>query len=178
MKKISILIAATMICCITISHKLIAQTKLAGYAFNSPHYSTATDQAMFSNGYSPDKSINLKAIKSFKKVYAGATSAEWSVLKDNGFVCRFYLLGVLNAAHYGSNGHWLYSIATYEESNLSPSIRNIVKSVYYDFSITCINEITAPGNPTVYLVQVQDKQSLQILSIRNDEMELLQEFKK
>ena len=47
-------------------------------------------------------------------------------------------------------------IRDYYEEQLLRNVRHIVKSAYYDFSIFCINEITAEGL-TTYVVTLTNK---------------------
>jgi hypothetical protein len=119
-----------------------------------------------------------KAAKNFTRYYPGATNAQWTFLKDNGTVCRFSLNGVVNMAHYAKNGSWMYTIATYEENGLAADIRKMVKSSFYDFSISAVSEITAPGKQPVYQITIQDEHSLKILSLQNGDLQVEQEFDK
>ena len=94
--------------------------------------------------------INAKAIKHFSKDYPDATAAEWSALKDKGFLCRFSYKGVSNRAYYNAKGGWLFTIAGYQEAQLPKDIRTMVKRIYYDYAITFVNEISLPEDRKIY----------------------------
>ncbi len=150
-----------------------AQTEMNTYAVKT---SNTGSNIMDVGSNETVKTINAKAIRNFSKVYHEATTVEWSQLKDKGVVCRFSYKGILNRAYYNSNGDWLFTIASYEEPQLPKNIRSVVKSTYYDYAITFVNEINLSKNRTIYLVQVRDGKSLKILRIADDEMEAIQEF--
>jgi hypothetical protein len=152
-----------------------AQTEMNTYAVNTSKTGSNTT-GVASNGTA--KTINAKAIKNFSKDYHEATTAEWSQLKDKGFMCRFSYKGVLNRAFYSSNGSWLGTISSYQEAQLPKDIRAIVKRTYYDYAITFVNEINLSENRTTYLVYVEDEKSIKILRIADDEMEVFKEIEK
>jgi hypothetical protein len=155
-----------------------AQTDMNTYAANTSNTSKTESGISGATRNATGETINAKAIKNFAKVYREASTAEWSQLKDKGFMCSFLSRGILSRAYYGSNGSWLYTIASYQEAQLPKNIRGIVKSAYYDYTISFVNEINLSENRTIYLVQIQFENMLKVLRVTDDEMEVIQELKK
>jgi hypothetical protein len=120
--------------------------------------------------------VNSRAIRHFNKAYSGNDAAEWSFLKEGGFVCRFTRKKIVSRAFYDKKGNWLYTVAGYTEDKLAKEIRAMVRRVYYDYQISFINEINMPEGKNVYIIQIQDEKTLKILRISEDEMEIVQEF--
>ena len=122
--------------------------------------------------------VNTKAMRNFVKTYESAVDPEWVTLKDGGYLCRFVIDNVRCRAFYGEKGAWLLTLASYEENKLPRDIRAIVKSSYYDYTISYVDEISVPGHSKVYLVQIEDKTSMKMLRISDGEMETVRELVK
>lgn len=122
--------------------------------------------------------VNSKAVRDFSNTYKGISDAQWSSLKQGGFMCQFTDEMVVTRVFYNKNGNWLYTISGYGGDKLAKDKRDIVRSIYYDYDITYVNEIDLPGIKKVYLIQVQDEKRLQIVRMCNDEMETIQELEK
>jgi hypothetical protein len=57
-------------------------------------------------------------------------------------------------------------------------IRGIVKSQYYDYTITVVDEIEERMKPLVYVVHLEDSTTLKYVRVCDREMEVLEEYKK
>jgi hypothetical protein len=121
---------------------------------------------------------NQKAANSFKKDYAMATSAQWSVFTDNSLMCRFYLNGILHRAFYTPHGNWIYTASGYGGSKLDKAVAESVKTVYYDFRIVYADQIDLVNGKTFYIVEIQNEKSIRKLRVNENEMEVIQEFAK
>lgn len=90
-----------------------------------------------------------------------------SYFKKEGFTGKVY---------YDERGHWQYSLIYYAESKLPKSVRATVKSVYYDMSITVVEEVQT-ADAKVYVVHLEDNASIRIIKVNDDgEMETMQEI--
>lgn len=123
------------------------------------------------------RNVNARAIRDFGQRFTDASNVQW-YSSENGFVSYFKENGFGNRVFYNKNGHWQYSLIFYGENKLPRDIRAIVKSVYFDYQITMVEEVqTVDG--MVYLFHLEDRQNLKILKVnREGEMETLQEFSK
>lgn len=122
--------------------------------------------------------INSRAVRNFIRYYEGSSDAVWSQSKNGRIMCRFVVDDIVNRAFYDNKGNWQYTVAGYAEDKLPGEIKDMVKSVYYDYAITYVNEIDLPKNEKAYFVQVQNNARIKILRINAGEMELFQEFSK
>ncbi|MBS1604201.1 MAG: hypothetical protein JST42_16155 [Bacteroidetes bacterium] len=122
--------------------------------------------------------VNTRALRNFGKSYSSAVDAEWQALKDGGWQVRFVSDSIRYRALYSGKGNWLFTIGSYNENRLPRDVRSIVKTTYYDYAITYIDEVSAPGQPTTYLVQIQDEKAIKILQVADGEMETLRELVK
>ena len=170
MKKLLFLAAISFVAA---SNHVRAQSEMNNYAFDN--FNVVSNTSGVAGNGTADM-INAKAIKNFSRDYPYATAAEWSPLKDKGFLCRFSYKGVSERAYYNAGGGWLFTIAGYQEAQLPKDIRSMVKGVYYDYAITFVNEISLSDDRKIFLVQVKDDKRIKILRIADDEMEVIQVF--
>ena len=121
--------------------------------------------------------INNRAIKDFKKSFKSPSEESWYNLDDGGFLVKFNLNGIKNRADYDKKGNWICTTRYYSEKELPKDVRAQVKSVYYDFSITTVEEITFPEH-LVYIVHMQDETKWMNIRICDGEMDIMLEFLK
>ena len=123
--------------------------------------------------------INPKALKDFDKNYKNAEAVRWVRGKD-GFYVEFILNDIKTRVFYDAYGKWFGSVRTYSEDKLPQTIRGIVKSQYYDYSIFFVEEleiVQSDGIPT-YLVHLEDKNNIKLLRIFDGEMEVWRHYVK
>ncbi len=175
MKKIFLAVAASALLAIASIHTANAQSvstndvKLS-LAFAEPaslhNTGTATTSA----------SINMRALKDFQKSFKNA-DASWYLTEDGGFVASFTEDNISNSVGYDKKGNWLYNIKRYDESKLSKDVRTEVKSTYYDFNITHVEEVQV-NEQTIYIVHLEDAKNMKTLRICDGDMEEVQNFVK
>ncbi|CAN5245557.1 hypothetical protein BH11BAC6_BH11BAC6_15690 [soil metagenome] len=119
--------------------------------------------------------MNERALKGFKKSYKSAANASWYKTDDGAYIASFTEGNVKTAVTYDNKGRWLYSIKRYFESDLPKDVRNRIKSVYYDFSITCVDEVSI-NNEIIYCVHLEDATSFKMIRVTDDDMQEIQAF--
>src|SRR6266496_5267698 len=65
----------------------------------------------------------------------------------------------------------------YDEKKLLRQIRDIVKSVYYDYTIISVAEVYFDDQP-VYIVYIQDETHLKTIGVYDGEMQEVQNYKR
>jgi len=125
---------------------------------------------------SPVVYISTKAVRHFIRSFKQAEDVHW-FKAVNGMVAHFTMNGIKSKAYYDKKGNWLYTIRTYEESELSKDIRDLVKRTYYDYSITSVNEIT-DEQQTAYVILLEDKTTWKTINIYDGEMNVIKEYVK
>ena len=126
-----------------------------------------------------DEPINSRAVRYFNRSFKDIKDAEWSRIKEGGFLCKFMEKGILKRVYFDPTGNWQYTIAGYNEAKLPRDIRALVKGAYYDYAITYIQQInTVKDNKTAYLVQVQDETKLMVLRVVDGETEVIGSYNK
>jgi len=118
--------------------------------------------------------INTKVLRSFMSTYWNATNPQW-VKYAEGFVVYFKSDSIKHRVYYDNTGGRQCTIRQYSEKDLPREIRHMVKSVYYDYSIYLIDEVTV-DDKTSYIIKIEDKTSLKEIKIENGEMEVTHEF--
>jgi hypothetical protein len=141
-------------------------------------YAAALESPVFLGNYISDaKSINTKAMKDFQARFNEASNTMW-YSDGNGLETIFTRDGYSDRVFYDKKGHWEYSLIFYNENKLPRDIRAVVKSTYYDFTITLVEEVQTPdGN--AYFVHLEDDQTIKIVKLNQDgDMETFQELAK
>jgi len=120
------------------------------------------------------KAVNKRAVKEFGRTFKSAGAITW--YKDAyGFMAYCTIDGIKNRSNYDKRGNWLYSIRSYGEHQLPRDVRARVKRVYYDYTITGVQEIQI-DDKTVYLVYMRDDKVCQTIRITEDDMDVLDSF--
>jgi len=120
--------------------------------------------------------VNQKATRDFKKSFKDVNNEKWYSIK-NGFLAEFSLNTSKNRVVYDKKGNWRFTVSYYDEKNLPAEIRAIVKPVYYDYSISRVEEVHTE-NKIIYIVHVQNESSLKTLRVCEGEMDLIEDFPK
>jgi len=168
MKKTNLIVAAMLVSSIALVNKTNAQAK---------NVSLLIDANTMKNAVSlvePYGSINMRAMRDFKKKYPNVTGEQWYSFPD-GFAARFNNNGIQHMITYNRLGGLLYNIVYYGEKKLPENVRALVKSTYYDYSITMIEEINYQ-NRTIYLVHMQDELTWKIVRVEDGEMSVIEDF--
>lgn len=121
--------------------------------------------------------INNRALKNFRKTIKSDGEERWYTTKDGSFVVKYEKEGIQCRSDYDRKGNWQSTTRYYGENLLPKDIRSMVKSVYYDFKITRIQEITLDGY-LVYIVHMEGEDSWVNLNICNGDMNVMESFTK
>jgi hypothetical protein len=119
---------------------------------------------------------NIKAVRDFMKSYKNPSDVRWTILSD-GFRVHFYCDGIQTRIFYNKQGNREAMIRYYDENKLPSSIRHLVRSNYYDFSIFNVTEVSK-GDKIVYLVKIEDKTCWKTIRLADGEMEITEEYLK
>jgi hypothetical protein len=123
------------------------------------------------------KAVNVKAIKDFKSRYGRTLNEKWFTI-PGGFESYFQEEGFGDRAFYDKKGNWLSSLKMYGENQLPKDVRKQVKSTYFDYSITLVEEIQIPDH-LVYIVHLEDNKSIKIVRVNTDgDMDVMQDLDK
>jgi len=143
--------------------------------------------ALTTNTYAADKShLNgakltptEKAVKDFNKQFKNSVSpAIYAV--NGGLILKSVADGYNVTLAYNEKGNWVYTIKRYPTESLAKDILDIATSSYntYGYFITTMEKIDQPGSKSVYIVHMQNSNSYKTLRVKNDEVDLVQDFKK
>jgi len=125
---------------------------------------------------------NIKAIRNFIKSYKDAANVKWLKTVEGSDVVYFSIGDVKNWVFYTRKGIYEGMMRRYNENNLPPDVRHLVKSTYYDFNITHVAEVSSENN-IVYIISLSDnrladKIFYKEIKLANGEMEVMNEYSK
>jgi hypothetical protein len=126
----------------------------------------------------PLNKIHVKAMRDFLKRNKAVYNAEWMII-ETGFMVKYTDKNNSRCRSvYGSKGQFLYTIKQYYESNMPHDVRGMVKSQYYDYTITLVEEIVESLKPLVYVVHLEDADTIKNIRISEREMDVIEDYKK
>jgi len=162
-----------IVTCIT---SLLVVAQLRAQQANRPAL-TDNLQSMQMNAL-PVSKIHVKAMRDFLKRDKPAANAEWMIV-ETGFVVKYTDKNNSRCRSvYNNRGQFAYTIKQYYESNMPRDVRGMVKSQYYDYSITLVEEIIEPLKPLVYVVHLEDANTLKNIRVCEREMEVMEAYNK
>ena len=171
MKKNYFFFVAILVCAMAIVSTTNAQTSMSSLLLTD---SKSLEKSLLLS--EPAPLINTRAIRDFKRNYPNVDGEKWYTIQD-GFVARFSVDNVQHMITYNRSGDWQYTISYYGEKKLPADIRALVKSTYYDYAITGIEEIYI-REQIIYVVHMQDESTWKKLRICEGEMSIIEDFNK
>jgi len=120
--------------------------------------------------------INIRAVRDFVKRHEDITNVKWYET-DSEFLASFTKDSIKTHVFYTKKGDFLATIKYYYENRLPVSIRHIIRSNYYDYSIFHITEVHV-NNQVAYVVKIQDDKYWKVIKVVNDEMEMIEIIEK
>src|SRR5687767_5117944 len=121
-------------------------------------------------------SPNHQADKNFRKSFKNVLVKSWGQ-KEDGYRVRFNDRNVQFMVDYDKKGRWTNTIKIYDENNLTKEIANMVQTTFLGYSIVQAMEIQTP-KVTVYLVKIENKDSLKTIRVINGETDIFEEYRK
>lgn len=176
MKIISLTLSAIFVAALGVHAQESGHARVASYAttLRVPGAASRVDD---SNYLKPEfvNNLNMSAVRDFLKRFNEQPSARWYKMKDESLMVKFNTSGIAYRVAYTSKGSWLYTIQTYDEKRMPRDIRGIVKSTYYDYSITQVEAIDhIDAIDTVYIVHLKDDNSWKTVRVCNGEMDVME----
>lgn len=121
--------------------------------------------------------ITPNAVRDFNNAFKNAVNIKWYNVPESGAVVYFTNEEIQMKSAYNKKGQWQYTLSFYDENKLSPAVRKLVKSSYYDFAISRVIEVEQ-DNKTIFVVYLEDATSLKTARVCNGEMEIVEDYKK
>lgn len=176
MKKISCYsLVAIILLCTTMDIMAQKSTMLAKLDIIVPHMETIGNPDDFKELRRND--VSIRAQRNFMREYKNVSDAKW-VISGNGLLAAYFTdAGIASRRYYNRKGIFEYMIRYYQEDKLNRSVRHLVKSKYYDFSISQVTEVTRNGN-VAYLIDIEDKSSWKTIKLLDNEIEVVDELLK
>ena len=115
-----------------------------------------------------------KAYKNFRRSHPSVTNETWR--SNNGYSFVSFAQGdVKNKIAYTPDGRVDYSLKMYKESNLPERIRTVVKSIYYDYTISDAQELKV-NSQTIFLVKVNNANACKTIRLSNGDVEEIESY--
>lgn len=140
-------------------------------------YKTAFTQNIISiSDHLAKTEIADKVVKKFAKSFPMVSSQEWAPTAD-GYLVSFTSGGIENRAFLTKKGNCVHLLRYFSGKELPADVYKLVRSNYFDHEITFVTEVNT-NNKTAYLVTIEDKTTMKIIKVVDNEMEVSAEYNK
>lgn len=124
--------------------------------------------------------IPVKAVREFIDEFQDAVNVTWRKVGDDGYIADSKSDSIKTIAFYYRNGSCSYILKKYGENKMPADVRAMVKSIFYDYTITEVTEIRLRqySENMIYSVLIKNADNYKILRICNNEMEITRDYTK
>lgn len=120
--------------------------------------------------------VSKKVSDSFASLFKGAETPQW-FQSDKDYMVDFILNNQLNKAEFTKKGDLVFHMAFGNEKQMPTDIRTIVKSKYFDFTISSTVKVDFEEN-SAWIVNIEDANQFFVLRVVDGVMDVLSNFKK
>lgn len=113
--------------------------------------------------------VSSRINKAFSQVFQGATHLRWYEI-DKNYLVKFIMNDQENRALFTGGGRLVYHISYGTEKNLPADVRDLIKSRYYDQTITRILKVNQDER-LIWVVSMEDKKEYIMVRVEDNEME-------
>ena len=158
----------------------VSYAQQSGYVLANSYYLSETKKISASDRKETidlslfPRNIDLNAVRNFISRFPDAENILWYKGEKYTSV-SFTQNGIKTRTSYTNTGKWLFDMRSYPQQNLLKDIRSQVKSVYYDFDICLVDEITNPWQK-YYVIHLHGDGVWKNIRICDGEMEVIQDL--
>ena len=120
--------------------------------------------------------VSARVSKAFSQLFPDASNMRWYQL-DQKFLVKFIENDQENKALFGKGGSLIYHIKYGEEKHLPTDVRRIIKSTYFDQSITRVLKVNQDQR-NIWVVSMEDPKDYIWVRVEDNEMEETQRLHK
>ena len=113
--------------------------------------------------------IHIRAVRHFKQTFPGVEDERWYMIV-NGFMAKHKVGDIHIRLDYDRYGNWLYTIRYINEKTLPKEVRAMVRSTWYDYAISSVEEIKYGTLPLIYIVHIHEGNDWKIIRVSEGEM--------
>ncbi|HYK75875.1 MAG TPA: hypothetical protein VEV16_02775 [Daejeonella sp.] len=160
--------------------KLIIPLLLSGLILTTGGVKSASAQIRLKEvtvtGASSSMEISKKVSDSFSRLFKDVLAPQWLEVNKR-FIVNFIQNDQKNKAVFTKVGTLVYHLIYGNEEQMPKSVRDLVKSRYYDYAITSAINVKAQEND-VWIVNVEDATQIMVLRIEDGAMTVIQKITK
>ena len=113
--------------------------------------------------------IHIRAVRHFKQTFPGTEDEQWYVIR-NGYMVKHKVGDTNIRLDYDRSGNWLYTIRYLTEKKIPREVRALVKSTWYDYAISSVEEIKYGLLPLIYILHINEGNEWKIIRVSEGEM--------
>ena len=120
--------------------------------------------------------ISIRAIRDFHSMFGDTFDEDWYKV-GNGYIAKFTENNMKVRVDFDRNGNWLSTVKIMTEKQMPRQVRNKVKSIYFDYTITLVMEIENKEDK-IYVVNLEGETTWKKVKVSDGEMIELEDYNK
>ena len=144
--------------------------------FQSTYAQDDTFKELPSITVSANTNVNARVEKAFTRTFPGSSNLRWYQV-DKNFLVKFIKDDQENKAVFSKSGSLVYHIKYGNEKNLPDDVRKLIKSTYFDQSITRVLQITQDRR-NIWSVSMEDPKDYIWVKVEDMELEETERYQK
>ncbi|QEC68509.1 hypothetical protein FRZ67_14790 [Panacibacter ginsenosidivorans] len=109
---------------------------------------------------------------------ASATYANDKNTADKSYTVHSLIDGYKVVSAYDKKGKIIYSIQYYPVESLAKNIMDVVSRSFANYYFSGMEKISQPGQDEVFVVHIENANSMKTVLVHNNEAELMNDFSK
>jgi hypothetical protein len=150
---------------------------LAGLYFLQPGLHAAPARINVKHDVAPISAHDRARIH-FKENYAWVQDAAWYNTVNDGILCVFNQGNIVNRVFYDKLGYWQYTLLSYPSTDLPKSVEKNVLNNFKGYHISFVNEIRSDGQDPVYMINIENEDSIKVIAVNGEQIEVKQDLLK
>ncbi|RFM25838.1 hypothetical protein [Deminuibacter soli] len=111
------------------------------------------------------KTVNIKAVRDFRKQSGSPADENWSITSDGGWVASFEANNVKHMQFYTAGGVWQCHELVYTEEHLPYNVAEDIRRNFDEYKINNIAELELPTDH-VYFINIHNKDNTRFKTIQ------------
>ena len=114
----------------------------------------------------------------FKTHFTDARDAVWYNVGTENAYCMYHSGDITNRVFYDAQGYWQYTLKSYLPAFLNSNVKDLVSYHFGNYEISYVNEIMSDGNDSVYVINLENSNSIKVIQVTGDNILVRQALNK
>ena len=114
----------------------------------------------------------------FKTHFSDAQDPIWYNQGTENTYCIFHSGDITNRVFYDGRGSWKYTLKSYAPADLKPEVKDLIMNRFGNYAISYVNEVQSDANGPVYVINLENADSIMVVQVAGDDIQISQALTK